>query len=238
MDTRLPQSYLHLTTFHNPSRVQYLQETRQRPFRVLYAWPADPPYIHTDIPSYHSQHYSIGAVYPPQTASSPINSCTLTQHISTAQSKSSTRPEPLHNQPGVGNHIANPYTTRSAIYIRPPQSITHLLLVESWPPTTPQPTQCSGHNCHCGHQSFGLLFPAAPCPSPINCCTPALNLSYNGFKVVFSPPVHPTFLLNNVRFYHSINDSLITGCPPAVWPPLNPLAPIQGCITAHHTSTA
>ncbi|XP_003379890.1 hypothetical protein Tsp_03539 [Trichinella spiralis] len=135
------------------------------------------------------------------------------------------------------NPIADPYNCTSLLYTCTPH-FQRIIRVESWPPTTPQPTQCSGHNCHCGHQSFGLLFPDVPCPSPVNFYTPALNLSYNGFTVVFSPPAHSTFLLNNVPFYHSINDYLITECPPAVCPPPNPLALIQGCITAYHTSTA
>ncbi|KRX34240.1 hypothetical protein T05_1621 [Trichinella murrelli] len=118
------------------------------------------------------------------------------------------------------DHASNThsYFCTSLLYTCTPH-FHHIIRVESWPHTTPRPTQCSIHYRHCGHQSFGLLFLPSPCQSAISCYIPALNLSYNGFRVVLSPPVHPTFRLNNVPYYYSIHFYLITECPPSVCPP-------------------
>ncbi|KRY08013.1 hypothetical protein T12_4682 [Trichinella patagoniensis] len=71
-------------------------------------------------------------------------------------------------------------------------------------PTLTPSTQCCVLYRQCLHQSFGLLFPPAPCPSPINCYIPALHSSRNAFRVVHGWPAHPTFILNDVPSYHSI----------------------------------
>ncbi|KRY11478.1 hypothetical protein T12_5809 [Trichinella patagoniensis] len=86
--------------------------------------------------------------------------------------------------------------------------------VESPPTTHPSPSQCSEAHRQCLHQSFGLLFPTATCPSAINCYIPTVHFSCNAFRVVYGWPAHPTFILNDVPSYHSICSSLIVNWSP------------------------